>query len=100
VLALIAAGLGAANAFLSPATKAAAHSGFGNDYNSLRSRARLCRELQAADLSDSELGERVVAISGERDELNKKGPPIPRRAFERARRGIEEGEATYLADKR
>jgi hypothetical protein len=99
VLALIAAGLGAANTFLGPAVKAAAHSGFGSDYNTLRNRARLCRELLAADLSDTELRQRVVALSNERDALNKKAPPIPRRAFERARRGIEQGEATYSTDK-
>jgi len=98
VLALVAAGLGAVNTFLNSAAKASAHHDFGNDYLSLRNRARLCRQVEAADLSDKSLAERVVKLSAERDQLNKKAPEIPRKAFERARRGIEEGEATYATE--
>jgi hypothetical protein len=98
VLALVAAGLGAVNTFLGPSGKSAVHSGFGNDYNSLRNRARLCREVQAAALSDAQLTEQILSLASERDDLNKKAPLIPRRAFERARSGIEAGEATYATD--
>ena len=55
--------------------------------------------LVAAACGSLDFSKRVVALSNERDDLNKRAPQIPRRAFERARRGIEEGEATYLADK-
>lgn len=98
VLALLAAGLGALNAFLNPAEKASLHHNFGNDYNALRNESRVVASVEAPAMSDAELGALVVTLSKNRDALNKKGPPIPRRAFIRARKGIEEGEATYAAD--
>jgi hypothetical protein len=98
VLALIAAGLGAANAFLDPAERTSTHQNFGNDYNSLRNRARLSSSVDSHGLSDSELAAQTKELSGERDSLNKKAPQIPRRAFKRARKGIEQGEASYKTD--
>jgi len=98
VLALTAAGLGAITAFLKPSERVTTHHGFGNDYNALRNKARIARTIQAASLNDDQLREQVVALSGDRDSLNKKAPQVPRWAFERARRGIEEGEADYSAD--
>jgi hypothetical protein len=98
VLALVAAGLGAITAFLKPSERMATHHGFGNDYNALRNRARIARTIQAASLTDDQLRDEVVALSGDRDSLNKKAPQVPRWAFKRARRGIEEGEADYAVD--
>jgi conflict system pore-forming effector with SLATT domain len=95
VLALVAASLGSVNAFLNPAERASHHHNFGNDYNSLRNQARVVATIEAHSLADNELKGRVVDLSSLRDQLNKKAPQIPRKAFERARKGIEEGEATY-----
>jgi hypothetical protein len=98
VLALAAGSLGAATTFLKPSEREATHHAFGNDYIALRNRARLCREIEASRLDDEGLTRRLIELSGERDELNKKAPQIPRRAFRRARKGIETGEADYGAD--
>jgi hypothetical protein len=65
ILALAAGALGAATTFLKPSESEATHHGFGNDYDSLRHRARLCRELEAPGLNDDQLALRVVELSAD-----------------------------------
>lgn len=98
VLSLSGAALGAANAFLNPAERAASHQAFGNDYNALKNRSRRTANIDAVALTDEELAASVTTLGDERDKLNKKAPQPHRKAFERARAGIEAGEANYAVD--
>jgi hypothetical protein len=98
VFAVLAAILAATNTFLNPAERVSTHQNFGNDYNSLRNRSRVSRTTEALTLRDSDVQKHVATYSSERDSLNKKAPQVHRQAFERARRGIEEGEGDYEVD--
>ena len=71
----------------------------GNEYNSLKNRARIFYKIEI-DLikSDDELRKGIKELAKERDELNKKNPQIPEWAYEKAKRRIEAGEAVYKAD--
>lgn len=102
-LAILAACLAAALTVLDATGRSATHHGAGARYNALRNRARLFREV---DLVSSPAGQdpsqdpvaQLKTLAGERDELNGGSPQIPRGAFERARRGIEAGEARHRVD--
>ena len=98
-LAIVAAALASVSTFLNPSKRAAAHHFAGTKFNSLRNRTRAFREVElhsGAPIQDP--AEHVKLLGRERDELNEASPQIPRRAFERARRGIEAGEAQYEVD--
>ena len=98
-LAILAAALSAISTFLNPSEKAQAFSQAGNRYNSLKAHARFLREVTARTAATpeeqaAELGE----IMAKKDKLSQESPIIPRHAFERARKGIEAGEAAYAAE--
>lgn len=99
-LAIIVAVLTAVSTFLNPQERAAVHHAAGNKYNSTRNQARIFRELRLSltSLPDEKLLESLEALSRDRDKLNQESPRIPWIAFSRARKGIEEGEATYRVD--
>jgi len=42
----------------------------------------------------------LLALNERRNTLNSESPQIPRQAFERARKGIESGEASYAVDRK
>ena len=47
------------------------------------------------DLTIEELSERLESLTKERDELNESSPIIPEGAYEKGKKGIEAGQATY-----
>lgn len=86
--------------FLKPSEKADAHKNAGNLYQSLRNQTRLFREIELDDaISDVEAKKKLSAFSTRRDELNATMPSIPRKAYEKAKKDIDEGRAQYKADK-
>jgi hypothetical protein len=86
--------------FLKPSDRATQHMQAGNAYKSLHNRSRMLREIECVKRSsDPSLVDELKNLSEERDLLNQKSPGISRSAFRRARRGIEEGEATYRVDR-
>ncbi|UCH11899.1 MAG: SLATT domain-containing protein, partial [Candidatus Omnitrophota bacterium] len=88
--------LTAVNTFLNPNEKANRHKDAGNAYNSLRNRARIFHEIELETLQNEAAALSVLKeLSKERDKLNKESSQIPKWAFQKARRGIQEGEATY-----
>jgi hypothetical protein len=98
-LAIVVAALSAVSTFLNPSERAQSHHQAGAKHNSIRNRARMLREIDL--LSGQPVGELVATVktlSQERDELNLSSPQIPRRAFNRARAGVEGGEAQYQVD--
>lgn len=100
ILAIIVSALTAVTTFLNPNEKANIHRNAGNAYNSLKNRTRILREINVDFADEKELWLELNKLSSERDELNGKSPLVLRRAFKKARKGIEEGEATYLVDRR
>lgn len=97
VLALIVAVLASLNVFLNPQQKAATHQRAGTDYAALRNNARIFHSVECPSHPDAIA--RLKELGDLRDSLNRKAPGISRRFFERARKGIEAGEAQYLVDK-
>jgi len=92
--------LAALMTFLKPSERAAALKSTGDQYLALRNDARVFREIKLNHTCDEQ-----SAINGldefttRRNELNKASYPIARRDFEKARRGINQGEANHYIDK-
>ena len=101
ILAIIVTALVAVTTFLNPNEKANVHLNSGNRYNSLRNKARMFREIDFHILkSEKELNKYLKELARLRDELNQNSPRIPRWAYERAKKGIEKGEADYEIDRK
>lgn len=100
--------LGAASAFLSalmtflkPGETSAVHKGVGDKYLSLKNDARIFRTvllIHAGEDQDSLISQ-LAELSDRRNSLNESSPVTPRWAFEKARKGVEQGEATHAVDK-
>jgi len=100
VLAVLAAALSAVSTFLDPGEKALAYHSAGTRYSSLGARARFLREVTSqTETTPSDQASELKEILTAKDKLNQESPIIPRPAFERARKGIEAGEASYAADR-
>ena len=99
IFAALSAMFAALNTFLGAADKAATHKRFGNEYLALRNRSRYFINIKTKrDLSESELEAQLEELFTRRNDLNSSAPLIPRNAFEKARKGIEEGESTNEID--
>ena len=98
-LAILAGALASVITFLNPSETASSHHNSGVKYNALRNRARFFREIEMENLPsrDDKVGA-LKHIAEQKDELNEISLQISRGSFERARKGIEEGEADYQAD--
>lgn len=87
--------------FLSPQQRHQGHADAGNAYKALNNQARIFRCVECASGKPlEELQDRLKELDARRNMLNTESPLIPRRAFVAARRGIEQGEAHYLADRK
>jgi hypothetical protein len=101
ILAIIVTALTAVTTFLNPNERANSHLNTGNKCNSLRNKARIFWEIDACgDDSDQELTKQLKELARQRDELNQNNPQIPRWAYKKARKSIEEGEADYKVDEK
>lgn len=99
VIGITVAALTALSTFLNPSKRAQQHQAAGAAFNEVRNRARVLREIDIqAGQDEVRLAESLKQLGAHRDELNKASPGIPRWAFERARRGIGAGEASYAVD--
>jgi hypothetical protein len=88
------AALTAVSTFLNPNEKANRHQNAGNDFNSLRNKARIFQKIEVNTVADEkELVKMLRQLNDERSRLNKDAPQIPHRAYEKAKKGIESGEA-------
>jgi hypothetical protein len=86
--------------FLKPSERSSEHKNSGDQYLSLRNDARVFREIEMIQVADE-----AAAIAGmngfttRRNELNQASPQFSNGDFERARRGINAGEALHAVDK-
>lgn len=99
-LSIIVAGLTAIITFVNPNERAAVHQKAGNSCNALRNDARIFYDIEASNLEDIKIVESLKKLNDRRNELNLESPQIPKWAFKKARKGIEEGEAEYKIDKK
>lgn len=99
-LAIVVAALSAVSTFVNPSERAQSHHQAGAKYNSLRNRSRVFRQVDLiSNGSPSDLVALLKSLAQERDDLSLSSPQIPRRAFTRARAGVEAGEAEYAVDR-
>jgi len=99
ILALFAASLVTTITFLSPQQVAEKHQNAGKHYNVLKNRARKFREIDVLSEAESELKGMLEELMEQRDALNSMSPDIPRWAYMKAKRDIDQGTAIYQADK-
>lgn len=86
--------------FLKPTETASSHKAVADRLLSLKREARIFREVKLLTMTKADaISSGIEALSDKYNELNEGSPPIPRRAFEKARRGIEGGESTHETDK-
>jgi hypothetical protein len=99
VLALLVAISSGLFTFLNPQERSSRHLLAGNSYKELHNGVRIFREIDCPGSTELDaLKTKVHEFDACRNKLNKESPQIPRWAFIKARKGIEQGEATYAAD--
>jgi len=96
--AALASGLAAVLTFLNPNAKAESHRAAGRQFLTLRNETRTFREIDILALDDEAARSMLAALSKRRNDLNEISPDIPRRAYERARKDIDEGRSRYRVD--
>lgn len=85
--------------FLKPADRAAAHKSSGDQYLSLRNDARVFRQIRLLHVCDDQAAiEGLDEFTKRRNELNTSSLPFARRDYEKARDGIDRGEAAHRVD--
>lgn len=86
--------------FLNPKEKYNSHFMAGNNYDSLLTKVRMFWSIDCKrENSDAVLTEKLKEFSEQRERLNRDCPQIPKWAYKLAKKGIEEGEASYKVDK-
>ena len=99
LLAFLSASSSALLTFLNPRDRAGQHLKAGNLYKALHNDSRIFRQIDCQGQSQQDLSSSLKALNTRRNALNSEAPQVPRSAFRRARKGIEQGEATYKADR-
>lgn len=97
-LSIIVAGLTAVITFVNPSERATVHQKIGNEYNALRNDTRIFYDIEVNDMDEKRAIEDLKKLNDKRNKLNLESHQIPKWAFEKARKGIEEGEAKYKVD--
>lgn len=87
--------------FLNPADRAQKHKTAASYYQILRNQARVFKDIEMPNLNDQDaIKNRFLEFVKTRDQLNSLSLIIPRWAYEKAKKDIEEGRATYRIDKK
>lgn len=98
-LALLSASLTATITFLHPQQTADSHKNAGRGYNCLKNQTRRFREVEILISDEQSQASRLNELANRRDELNSNSQNIPRWAYEKSKRDIDVGRATYRVDK-
>lgn len=86
--------------FLKPSERASSHKSSGDQYVTIRNDARVLRTIKLdVACDDAAAVANLDEITKRRNELNQASAQVSRKDFERAREGIEEGEAQHVADR-
>lgn len=97
-LSLIVVGLTAFMTFIKPNEKSSIHQNAGNKYNALRNDTRIFYDIEINEMDDKKAIDDLKKLNDRRNKLNIESHLIPKWAFKKARKGIEEGEAQYKVD--
>jgi len=96
ILAIIVAASTAVSTFLNPNEQASRHKDSGNNYNGLRNQSRIFYEIEIKTVKNETVAFSILKrLNNDRDNLNKESPQIPKWAFQKAKKGVESGEAAY-----
>ena len=99
IISIIVAALSGVMTFLNPNEKASTHLNAGNNYDALQNKVRMFWSIDCwKEESEQVLTEKLKYLSEQKDRLNQSSPQIPRWAYQRAKKGILEGEADYKVD--
>jgi hypothetical protein len=86
--------------FLKPSERAAAHKSSGDQYLALRNDARVFRTIKLGTSCDDDTAISILDnFTKRRNDLNQSSTQFSRKDFEKARTGIDSGEATHQIDK-
>lgn len=92
--------LTALSTFLKPSERASSHKGSGDQYLTLRNDARVLRTIKLDAACDEAAAiANLDEITKRRNELNQASAQASRKDFEKARKGIDEGEAAHRVDR-
>jgi len=101
MVSFLSAGFTAVLTFQKPGERASSHKLAGAGYAEVRRRARQLREIDAfGTAQDDQLRQALDEIGALKDRLDKESPVGSSRAFQDARKGIEQGEASHVVDRR
>lgn len=101
ILAATTASLTAILTFLKPSERSSSHTSFGNQYLRLRNEARIFREIDIPSSKDTEkLKEQLLQFAERRDDLNESAPMTIEADYNKANKGIEDGQTEYRVDKK
>ncbi|MGD0216618.1 MAG: SLATT domain-containing protein [Desulfobaccales bacterium] len=93
--------LTAVTTFLNPKERAIAHLTAGNNYASIVGKIRIFWTIECwEETPEKLLADKLKEFSDWRDKLNHDCPQPPQWAYRVAKKGIEEGEAEYMVDKK
>lgn len=99
-LAIVVVILSSISTFLNPNKRASEHLNAGNKHDAVLNKVRIFRTIECWEQSsDQVLSERLKRHSEDKTTLNQNSPQIPWLAYRLAKRGIQKGEAEYMADK-
>lgn len=98
-LSIIAGVLTAILTFINPNQRSAQHYKAGNKYLTLRNDARIFYNVELDKLHENKSTAKLKELNHRRSKLNSNNCQIPRWAFKKARKGIEQGESIYKIDK-
>jgi hypothetical protein len=98
-LSIIVVVLTAIATFLNPKERSGNYLSSGNNYDSLQSRIRIFWSIECRkENSDNLLTDKLKDLSEERDRLNRDCPQVPKLAYLKAKKGIEDGESIFEVD--
>jgi hypothetical protein len=100
ILALLAAGFGAALTTLNPSRRVAQAQASANAYLEIQTSARQLLTVDLKGLGQDEARERLNVLTAQRNEVNRTADPPSRYANWRARKNVEMGGQTYEVDQK
>lgn len=99
-LALLASVLAGIQTFVNPEKSATIHKSAGDRILSLKRTVRIFRQVELDQLSIKEATKKINDFSSKYAHYTEINPDIPEWAFQKARKGIEDGQAQYQVDKK
>ncbi len=101
ILAVITGVLTALITFLNPSERKSLHRNAAGQYHALRNQARIFKEIQLVQYeskNNEKLQDILISLANKRDDLNQNSPMCSDKDFQKARKGIEQGESKYQVD--